>query len=141
MRPTDPVSYPTVPNPAAPVVMSSVDWMVPFPTDLDRAGAARAGGRPCRRRDVGGTDVERLPFVLLTASVPPTFRLLPPPTSLNGDPKSPLPMMLSPPAVVGDRCSAGRVKSPGDRVEAGQRAVGCQRAGVGDPRAPVSSAR
>ena len=31
VRVTDPVSTPTVPNPAAPVVISSVDWTVPFP--------------------------------------------------------------------------------------------------------------
>src|SRR5271156_4160506 len=54
-----------------------------------------------------------LPFVLLTVSVPPTFRLLPPPPLLNGESThtSPLPVMLSPPLVLADAPPDSR-KSP-----------------------------
>ena len=80
-RPTDPVSTPAVPNPAAPLVMSSVDWMVPFPAIWITPVLTSAVASRHRIADaiLLVPMKSALAFVLLTVSVPPTFRLLPPP--------------------------------------------------------------
>ena len=52
-----------------------------------------------------------LAFVLLTASVPPTFRLLPPPTSLNGQVDQAAAGDVAR-VVGGDRCAAGQPEDP-----------------------------
>ena len=112
---------------------------------LDGAVPLRSGSLPVLTRAVRGHRVagvirccrcrSALLLVLLLVSVPPTVRLLPPPPLLNGESTRTI-------ATAGDAQSAGggdrrsvcQTEIPGDRVEAGQRAVGCQLAGIGDQR-------
>ena len=105
VRATVPVSTPGVPNPAAALVMSSVDWMVAPPTIwitpvLTSAVAVTVSPELMLLLPMESA----LLLVLLTVSVPPIARLLPPPPLLNGESihTTPLPVMLSPPLMLAD---------------------------------------